>query len=162
MLEAVTGQRAASGRTHQQALAESKYGSITSSMVSRCSDNAAAKVSTPDRAAAVIVGNAAQVSTVHGVKAALIHIQAIERSIGGFRIHTEAAVDGSKIAHAPQQSSGNPWRAACAFGDFHARRQISRAKPNRPAPAADDMLQIIDAIKIRAASECRNVHATAW
>src|ERR1700722_1303896 len=74
------------------------------------------------RTAGVMLGDATEVTAVHGVEAECIHLKAIERYVSSGAVDLGGAVHGGKVTHAAQQSAGDPRRAARAAGNF--RRTI--------------------------------------
>jgi hypothetical protein len=58
----------------------------------------------PDRAARIILSNAAQVAPVHPVEAAGINVEPLQRSISGQCVNARQAVDRSEVADAAQQA----------------------------------------------------------
>src|SRR5437899_2874489 len=58
----------------------------------------------PDRAARIILSNAAQVAPIHAVEAAGIDVEPLQRSVGGRGVNARQAVDCSEVADAAQQA----------------------------------------------------------
>ena len=101
----------------------------------------------PDRAAAVIFCDAAQIAMIHGVKAERIDLKLAERRILRSGALLPLAIDRGEIAHAPQQPSRQ--RAACpgCAAPPRGRRPASSACRAR-APALHDLFQLIFGIEV--------------
>ena len=101
-----------------------------------------------DRPAAVILGKAAEIAPVHGVKPAGIHLEPRQRVIGHIRGDTVMTADGGDIADAAQQSTGDPRRTTRAAGDF--RRAIIcqiHAKPQ--GLVGEDHRQFVTVVELQ-------------
>ena len=95
-----------------------RYGSITSSSVSRASARAAASVSTPTGPPGMVVGDAAQITAVHRIQPQTIDLQPVQRGVGDGAIHRRIALHRGKITHPAQQAPGDARRPARPAGDF--------------------------------------------
>ena len=71
-----------------------------------------------DRAAGVVLGDAAEVAAVHRVQPEPVHLQAGQRRVGDRAVDRVGAVHGGEVAHAAQQAAGDARRAAGAAGDL--------------------------------------------
>ena len=113
----------------------------------------------PDRAAAVVLGDAAQVAAVHGVQAELVHLQPGQRGVGDGAVDRIVAVDGGEVAHPAQQPPGDARRAAAARAAISAAPSSVSAKPSLRA-AARRSAAVRRACRTSAAAGCRSGRAT--
>ena len=95
----------------------------------------------PDRTAAVIHGDAAQIAMIERIEPALVHFELRERAVGKLGIDGARPRDGGEIAHAAKQPPRHPRRAARPAGDlmrpFRRQRQ-----PEQPRAAPHDLLEL--------------------
>ena len=95
-----------------------RKGSITSSIVSRGSLSPAARVSTPDRSAAVEIGDHRQVAPVHRVEAKAVDLKTRQRLVGDTGVDRFRADRMGEVADAAKQATGDARRAARTSRDL--------------------------------------------
>lgn len=93
-------------------------------------------------------GETTQVAAVHGVEAALVHLQAAESRVGRRRVDRIGAVHRREIANPAQQADGDPRRAARASGDFE-RSVVAERKPENRRSAADDQPEVFGVVELQ-------------
>ena len=111
----------------------SRYGSTTSSRVSRCSESAAA-ASDADRAAAVALGDGPEIAPVQAVQAEMVDLELGERTIGDRGVDLGAAGDRGEVAHLAQQTAGDRARRGRAVRS-RPRPRGSAERPKSPRRA---------------------------
>ena len=99
-----------------------------------------------DRAAAVVLGDAAEIAAVHRVEAEHVDLQPRQRRHRRSRDRPGGARDGGEVAHPAQQPPGDARRAAGAAGDLGAavRREV---EVELAGAAADDPLQLLGRVE---------------
>ena len=100
-----------------------------------------------DRSTAIVIGKASEIAPVHGVETAFIHLQPVERGVGGGGVDRRRAGDRGEIAHPAQQPGGDPGGAAGAPRDL-AGAVILERHAQHPGAAPHDPLQFVDIVEV--------------
>src|SRR6185312_4166535 len=95
----------------------------------------------PDRAAAVILGDAAQVAAVEPIQSAAVDIEPQQRGVGALGIDLRPSLHGREVADAAQEAHRSARRAAGAAGDL-AGAVAPQVEGEDARAAADDQRQL--------------------
>ena len=116
----------------------------------------------PDRAAAVVLGDAGADSGGRCASSPRPSTSSrVSAASATARVDRACAADRGEVAHAAQQAVGDARRAARAPGDLGARRRVERSMPSTRAPRADDRARARPARRNRGAAGCRSGRAAA-
>ncbi len=126
----------------------SRYGSTTSSMVSRGSRKPRRQRLDAHRPAAINIGDHRQIAPVHRIETQMIDLQPVERAIGDFGGDGGFARNIGEIAHPAQQPSGDARRAARALGNLLGSIG-GYAQIKQTCGAGDDEFQLIMGVEIQ-------------